>query len=29
MAADTDLETMFSIARGLKSSYVRDEAEDK
>ena len=28
MTADTDLETLFSIAKALKSSYVRDEAED-
>ena len=28
MTEDTDLETLFSIATVLKSSYVRDEAED-
>ena len=28
MTADTDLETLFSIAKALKRSYVRDETED-
>ena len=28
MAANNDLEALFSIAKALKSNYVRDEAED-